>query len=156
MKINYFKEPSLSEDYVDVHYRQECETIGVVKDFFFSFHSIMGKKDNCIQKLHPGTIFYLEVVDRKLFAYQERNVFHLDYSLKSFLERFGAGGFIQIGKSTAVNIYKVNRVKADLNMRLRLVLDNGEFLILNRSYKKCFLEALKRIKEVTYETDKQT
>ena len=74
MKINYFKEPSLSEDYVDVHYRQECETIGVVKDFFFSFHSIMGKKDNCIQKHHPGTIFYLEVVDRKLFAYQERNV----------------------------------------------------------------------------------
>lgn len=151
MRIQYWKEPSLEEDRVDVHYRQETETIDVIREFFSSFNSIMGKKEDGIYKLHPGSIYYLEVVDRKLFAYQEKEVYQLDYSLRSYLELFGANGFIQIGKSMAVNIYKVNRLKADLNMRLRLQLDNGEVLILNRSYKKAFLEMLKHIKEVCHE-----
>ena len=106
-----------------------------------------------MQKLYPGSIYYLEVVDRKLFAYLKKEVYQLDYSLRSFLECFGTGGFIQIGKSLAVNIYKVNGVKTDLNMRLRLVMDNGEVLVLNRSYKKSFLEALQKIQEVCHENN---
>lgn len=151
MKIHYLKEPALSEDHVEIHYRQESETINLIRNFFLSFHSIIGKKDDCMQKLHPGSIYYLEVVDRKLFAYQEKEVYQLDYSLRNFLECFEAGGFIQIGKSLAVNIYKVNGVKTDLNMRLRLVMDNGEVLVLNRSYKKSFLDALQKIQEVCHE-----
>lgn len=148
MKVHYLEEASLEEDYVEVHYHQESETIELIKDFFLSFQSIYGRKDDCVKKLQSGSIYYLEVVDRKLFAYQEKEVWQLDYSLKAFLARFGTGGFIQIGKSTAVNIYKVSRIKADLNMKLRLMLDNGETLILNRSYKKSFLDALQKIQEV--------
>lgn len=151
MKINYWKEPSLEEDRVDVHYRQDSEAINVIRNFFLSFQSILGKKDGCILKLHPGSIYYLEVVDRKLFACLEKEVCQLDYSLKSFLDCFGTGGFVQTGKSTAVNIYKVAGVKADLNMRLRLIMNNGEILILNRSYKKTFLDALHQIREVYHE-----
>ncbi len=154
MKVNYLKEPSIKEDHVDVHYRKESETIDVIRDFFLSFHSVIGKKEDGMQKIHPASIFYLEVVDRKLFAYKEKEVYQLDYSLRRFLDCFGAEGFVQIGKSMAVNIYKVSRVKADINMRLRLVMDNGEILILNRSYKKAFLEALQRIKEVCDENYK--
>lgn len=153
MKIQYWKDPSLEEDRVDVHYRQETETIDVIREFFSSFNSIMGKKEDGMHKIHPGGIYYLEVVDRKLFAYQEKEVYQLDYSLRNYLELFGANGFVQIGKSMAVNIYKVNRLKADLNMRLRLQMDNGEVLILNRNYKKAFLEMLKHIKEVCYENN---
>lgn len=153
MKIQYWKDPSLEEDRVDVHYRQETETIDVIREFFSSFNSIMGKKEDGMHKIHPGSIYYLEVVDRKLFAYQEKEVYQLDYSLRNYLELFGANGFVQIGKSMAVNIYKVNRLKADLNMRLRLQMDNGEVLILNRNYKKAFLEMLKHIKEVCYENN---
>ena len=153
MKIHYLKEPALNEDYAEIHYRQESETIDLIRNFFLSFHSIIGKKDDCMQKLYPGSIYYLEVVDRKLFAYLKKEVYQLDYSLRSFLECFGTGGFIQIGKSLAVNIYKVNGVKTDLNMRLRLVMDNGEVLVLNRSYKKSFLEALQKIQEVCHENN---
>ena len=153
MKVQYLKEPLLKEDYVDVHYREETESIALVKDFFQSLHSIIGKKEDCMQKLHPGSIYYLEVVDRKLFAYQEKEVYQLDYSLRSFLACFENSGFVRIGKSTAVNLYKVNKVKADLNMRLHLVMENGEMLILNRSYKKSFLDALHHIQEVCHESD---
>lgn len=153
MKIHYLREPSLKEDYVEVHYREENDVIEVIRNFFFSFESIMGKRDGCTQKLHPGSIYYLEVVDRKLFAYQEKEVWQIDGSLRYFLDCYGESGFVQIGKSMAVNLYRVSRVKADLNMRLRLLMDNGEVLVLNRNYKKAFMEALQQLQEVCHEND---
>lgn len=63
MKVQYIKEPLLKEDYVDVHYREETESIALIKNFFLSLHSIIGKKDDYIQKLHPNSIYYLKVVD---------------------------------------------------------------------------------------------
>lgn len=99
MKVHYLKEPLLKEDYIDVHYREESESIEVIRNFFLSFQYIVGKKDDCLQKLHPGSIYYLEVVDRKLFAYQEKEVYQLDYSLRSFLSCFETSGFVRIGKS---------------------------------------------------------
>lgn len=153
MKIHYLREPSLKEDYVEVHYREENDAVEVIRNFFFSFESIMGKRDGCTQKLHPGSIYYLEVVDRKLFAYQEKEVWQIDGSLRYFLDCYGESGFVQIGKSMAVNLYRVSRVKADLNMRLRLLMDNGEVLVLNRNYKKAFMEALQQLQEVCHEND---
>ncbi len=151
MKIHYFKNPSLEEERVEVHYRQESEEIEVIRDFFTSLYSIMGKKEDGVHKLQPGSIYYLEVVDRRLFAYQEKEVYQLDYSLRGFLDCFGTSGFVQIGKSMAVNIYKVNKIRASVNMRLSLAMDNGEMLVLNRSYKKAFLDALHQIQEVCHE-----
>lgn len=153
MKIHYLREPSLKEDYVEVHYREENDAVEVIRNFFFSFESIMGKRDGCTQKLHPGSIYYLEVVDRKLFAYQEKEVWQIDGSLRYFLDCYEESGFVQIGKSMAVNLYRVSRVKADLNMRLRLLMDNGEVLVLNRNYKKAFMEALQQLQEVCHEND---
>lgn len=149
MKIRYERNASLKEDYVEVHYREESEKIEVIRNFFSSFQSVTGKKEEGIYKIYPGSIYYLEMVDRKLFAYLEKEVYQLEYSMRHFLECFDNQGFVQIGKSTLVNLYKVSRVKADLNMRLRLFMDNGEVLILNRTYKKTFLEALRRIQSMS-------
>lgn len=44
MKIQYYKEPALKEDHVDVHFREETEKIGIIRDFFSSFEGIMGKR----------------------------------------------------------------------------------------------------------------
>lgn len=153
MKIQYWKNPALQEDLVDVHYREENETIAVIRDFFGSFNRITGKNENGVRKLHPDSIYYLEVVDRKLFACLETDVYELAYTLHRFLDLFSANGFVRIGKSAAVNVYKVGSIQADFNMHLRLRLDNDEILILNRSYKKSFLAALQHIREVCHETD---
>lgn len=151
MKVNYNRDPLLQEDRVDVNYREESEQIEIIRNFFSSLQSIIGKRDDEVRVLHPGSIYYLEMVDRKLFAYQTKDVYQLDYSMKRFLDCFGANGFTQISKNTIVNLYRVRQVKADLNMRLKLVMDNDEMLILNRTYKKTFLDTLYRIQEVYHE-----
>lgn len=151
MKVSYNKDSSLQENRVDIHYREENEQLEIIRNFFSSLQSIAGKKDNEVCMLHPGSLYYLEVVDRKLFAYQANEVYQLDYSMKQFLDCFGADGFVQISKNTIVNLYRVKQVKTDLNMRLKLVMDNAEMLILNRTYKKNFLDALYHIQEVCHE-----
>ncbi|MDE6608482.1 MAG: LytTR family transcriptional regulator DNA-binding domain-containing protein [Lachnospiraceae bacterium] len=151
VRVNYNKDISLQEDKVDIHYREENEQLEIIRNFFSSLQSITGKKDDEVCILHPGSIYYLEVVDRKLFAYQVGEIYQLDYSMKQFLDCFGANGFVQISKNTIVNLYRVKKVKTDLNMRLKLVMDNEEMLILNRTYKKNFLDALYHIREVYHE-----
>lgn len=151
MRVNYIKDSSLNEDRADIYYREENEQIEIIRNFFSSMRSITGRKEDEIHLLHPGSIYYLELVDRKLYAYQMREVYQLDYSMKLFLDCFGANGFVQISKNTIVNLFRVKQVKADLNMRLKLVMDNDEMLILNRTYKKIFLDALYHIQEVNHE-----
>lgn len=151
MRVNYVRDSSLNEDRVDICYREENEQIEIIRNFFSSMHSIAGRKGYEMHLLHPGSIYYLELVDRKLFAYQMQEVYQLDYSMKHFLDCFGANGFVQISKNTIVNLYRVKQVKADLNMRLKLMMDNDEMLILNRTYKKIFLDALYHIREVGHE-----
>ena len=148
MRVSYNKNPSLQEDRVDIYYREENEQLEIIRNFFSSLQSIVGKKDDEVCMLHPGSIYYLEVVDRKLFAYQEKEVYQLECSMRHFLDNYGKSGFVQIGKSMVVNLYKVDQVKTDLNMRLKLLMDNGETLILNRTYKKSFLHALTHMQNI--------
>ncbi len=42
-----------------------------------------------------------------------------------------------------MNVYKVRQLTADMNMRMQLLLDNGEKVVLNRSYKNEFLQFIK-------------
>ncbi|MDE6387286.1 MAG: LytTR family transcriptional regulator DNA-binding domain-containing protein [Lachnospiraceae bacterium] len=151
MRVSYNRDSSLQEDRVDIQYREESEQIEIIRNFFSSMQSITGRKEDEICVLHPGSIFYLETVERKLFAYQAGDVYQLDYSMKRFLDCFGCEGFVQISKNTIVNLYRVKYVKTDLNMRLKLVMDNDEVIVLNRTYKKNFLEALYHIREVCHE-----
>lgn len=153
MRISYHKDALLQEDRVEVNYREENGQIEIIRNFLSSMQSITGKRDDMVCVLQPGSIYYLEVVDRKLFAYQAGDVYQLEYSMKRFMECFNAEGFVQISKNTIVNLYRVRQVKTDLNMRLKLVMDNDEILILNRTYKKNFLDALYHIQEVCHENN---
>ena len=77
MKIQYYQEASLKEDYVEVHFREETEQIEAVRSFFDSCNRIAGKQEDGVKMLHPGSIYYLEVVERKLFACQEKEVYQI-------------------------------------------------------------------------------
>lgn len=68
MKVQYYQEASLKEDYAAVHFREETEEIRAVRSFFSSFNSIMGKKEDGIYKLYPCSIFWIVLKNRVLCA----------------------------------------------------------------------------------------
>ncbi len=116
-------------------------------NYLESYTSILGKKEEEIKPISIGEIFYLEVIERRCYAYLEKEVYQIDYNLKSFQEGFSNNGFVQIGKSMLVNVFKVNHMKTDLNMKMQLIMENGETLVLNRTFKAKFISYLKKVKE---------
>lgn len=155
MKINQYKDNNLYENYVDIHYKDiDAEVQGIIK-YCESIQIIVGKRDNEQKKIIPSEIYYCEIVDRKCYAYLEKAVYQIDYSIQKLLDLFFNNGFVRISKAMVVNIFKINHLKTDINMRVHIYMDNGEKIILNRTYKKNFFDYLNKIKkENKYEVDK--
>lgn len=144
MQIQYYEKPELSENRVDVFYKEYNEEIESLVAFLEKDQMLIGTQERQTCRIAVSEIYYLEIVDRRCFAYLDKEVYQLELNLKSFLEKYEQTGFVQIGKSTIVNIRYVNRIVPDLNMRLNLIMENEEKLIVNRSYKKAFMDCLKR------------
>ena len=145
MKVNYHQDATLTENRIEVYYGELDSEIAGVMNYLEAYAAILGKRDELQRKIFPAEIFYLEVVDRRCYAYLEHEVYQVDYALKDFLERFCSNGFIQIGKSMLVNVYKVSHMKTDFNMKMQLMMNNGEHLVLNRAYKARFISFLKNM-----------
>lgn len=144
MKVNYYQDAALPEDRVDIYYRKQDEEITGLMEYLEAEQVIAGRKDQTVKRIFLREIYYLEIVDRHCFAYLDREVFQIEYNLKLFLEKYAALGFIQIEKSLAVNLHRIDRIRPDLNMRMHLIMENGEELVLNRAYRKPFMECLKK------------
>lgn len=144
MEINYYEDLALPNNRVDIYYREQDEELQSLIAFLDAEQAVLGRNAQDTKRILLKDICYLEIVDRRCFAYLDNEVFQIAYSLKSFLEKYRTNGFVQIGKSLIVNLRKINRIKPDLNMRMYLLLENGESLVLNRAYKKNFMECLKK------------
>ncbi len=144
MEINYYEDPAIPNNRVDIYYREQDEEIQSLMAYLDTAQNILGRNARETKRIPLRDICYLEVVDRHCFAYLDNEVFQITHTLKSFLEKYQPGGFVQIGKSLVVNLRKIDRIKPDLNMKMYLLLENGETLILNRAYKKDFMECLKK------------
>lgn len=145
MQIQYYEKPELEESRVEIFYNEYNAEIENLASFLEKEQVLLGTKERETCKFAVSEIFYLEIVDRHCFAYLDKEVYQLELNLKNFLEKYADIGFVQVGKSTIVNIRYVNQIIPDLNMRLNLIMENGEKLIVNRSYKKAFMDGLKRV-----------
>lgn len=147
LKINVYHEPDLKENHVDLHYNLIDEETAAIKQYLSAVDGTIAGKDEETERermLSPGEILYVEVVDRKTYAYLKNSVWRISYGLQQFIDKFGHAGFARNNKSMLVNIYHIQELKAQMNMRVNILMDNGELIILNRSYKNDFYKYLER------------
>lgn len=149
MKLIKTREENLKENFLELHYNTiDEETERVLDRLKEPVRYIEGTSGERKTAVAVTDIFYMETVDRKNFAYTEDECLEVKESLKDFTDEFAGSGFVRIGKSCVVNLHKVKRLEGDLNMRVLIFLKNGEKLVMNRSYRSEFYEALKRIQGV--------
>lgn len=88
-------------------------------------------------------IYYFEMVDHKIFAYTESEVYRLHCmtlaSLKEDLKHFG---FYQINVRTLVNVKHIQQYHKQKGCRRRMILDNGDVLVSSRHYRQEFDEMM--------------
>lgn len=147
MKINYYEDIRYKEPRVDVYYSHADEEVRNLMSFLEKDQIIVGTMEHQLKHIFLNQIYYLEIVDRRCFAYLEKEVYQISYNLKEFADTYGINGFVQTGKSTVVNINHIDRIVPDLNMRMHLLMNNGERLVLNRAYKKSFINYLKKARK---------
>lgn len=138
MQIHKFRDRKLAEDYIDIHYREENAQIRGLFSYLDTMMAIVGKNEQGKKLIAVSEIYYCEIVDRKCFAYLEKDVYQIDYSLQQFLDNFHGQGMVRVSKSMCVNVFFLARIQTDFNMKAKLIMKNGEELQLNRSYKNEF------------------
>lgn len=101
---------------------------------------LTGRKDGTTYLLDAEKVLYMESVDGKCFLYTGSDVYESPLRLSELEAELSDSGFFRISRSALVNLHCVRTLKADLNRRIRITMENGEQLIASRQY----AEALKR------------
>ncbi len=83
-------------------------------------------KDGEIFVLDVSKIVYIESVERKTFVYTESDVYESDLRLYEIQERLCESGFFRASKSCIVQLCFIRSLKADIDRRIRVSLENGE------------------------------
>lgn len=139
MKINEYQQKDIPEDRVDFYYRIKTKEVNEILNFLRK-HSqrLIGKADGKELIFSLNDVYYFESVDKKTFAYLNHEVVRLEIRLQDLEKAYFELGFVRVNKSTILNVYKINSLKPEVNMRVMALLDNGEKIQINRSYKAKF------------------
>lgn len=147
MKVQLYNNRTIQEEHIDIHYRQMSPLIKRVMAIAGNKETrtqIMAKSDVGKQMyINVDDILYFDSVDKKTFLYTSTDVHEFQDPLSDIEEYMAADGFIRINKSVIANIYHIESIKPEVNMRISAIMDNGEILMINRSYKKSFVKFLK-------------
>ena len=147
MKLIKTREEGLAENYLELHYdKLDDEARTVIARIDSSLARVEGRCDDARVSVPVSDVLYFESVDRKTFAYTSEMSIEMNRSLAAALDKFSQAGLIRISKSAVVNVYQIDRLQGDLNMRVIIFLKNGEKLIMNRGYRNEFFARLEELK----------
>lgn len=144
MKLKVIEDSKLLEDRIEIYCHKKTPIIEAVIQLVEEHKpNWIGLYNEEKQVLDIDEIDYFEAVDKRCFAYLEKKVFEVKYTLLQIEDFLSPYGFIRINKSNIVSIYKIEKIKCATNMHLIVVLANGKQLIISRHYKKLFEAYLK-------------
>lgn len=156
MKLNLNEDKNLREEHVDIYYakmrpviKQLIDTVNSERPTLSGRPADEDMDDGEAVMIDPKEVYYLDHIDRKLFAYTRTGCYRLMTTLSACEEQLWNYGFVRVSKSNLVNIYKIRQLKPDLNMKVYASFDNGERICINRSYKKTFNEYLQRMRRIS-------
>lgn len=151
MKINLFQRKELGEEYADIYYSEMSEEIrNICSIFGEKKFELYGIEDEEKQLLPIQDIYYFESVEKRTFAYMRTKVYQIQYNLTELEDRLSEQGFIRINKSVVINIFKIKKIRSELNMRVQAQLLNKEEIMISRHYKTGFEKYLIKMRGVMH------
>ena len=144
MKLFLREIPEISETEVEVRYRErDNEVDNLVRVIRSSTDVLPGiNEKGDMEMIYISQILYIEAVDRDVFAYKTDGVYKIRKTLYELEDDLREKFFVRISKSTIVNIKAVRSVAPEDFRRIKLLLKNGEYLIVSRNYANDFKAAI--------------
>lgn len=137
MKISINIDPELSDTEIVVNCAAITdETESIIAALRMADNQLTVTRDGETHILDISKIAYIETVDRKTFVYTEKDYYESKMKLYEMDDRLcnSCGGFLRISKSCIVRLKYICSLKAELDRRIRITLENGEQLIASRQY----------------------
>lgn len=136
MKIFVKDKMNLSETEVEIRCKErDTEVEAVLESIKIASDSIMGEKENGdMEPVRISRVLYFEAVDRNVFAYTVDDFFRVRRTLYDLEDYLIQKYFVRISKSTIVNLKAVKSVAPEDGRRLKLLLRNGEWIVVSRNY----------------------
>lgn len=143
MKLNLFHRPDAAYEHIDIVYRKMTTRLeSLIEVIEQGTPHLEGRDEDGIVSFPFNQVFYFETVDRRSYAYLEKQVYQVSITLGEAERLFSAHGFCRINKSQVLNLYCIRRVRPTAGMRIAAQMENGEELVINRSYRRYFDQAL--------------
>ncbi|MCM1388500.1 MAG: LytTR family transcriptional regulator DNA-binding domain-containing protein [Bacillus sp. (in: Bacteria)] len=132
-------EINVDENVTDTHIAISCKKLTPeIEKMLAMLHILERKlsvtKDAEIYFLDVSKVVYIEAVDRKTFIYTKESVYESDFKLYELEQQLEECGFFRVSKACLLQLKYVQSMKADLNRRIRVTLENGEQIMVSRQY----------------------
>ena len=136
MKIFVKDKVKISETEVEIRCREKDSEVEAVLESIKSVSdTLMGEKENGDKEpVRVPKVLYFEAVDRNVFAYTTDNFYRVKRTLYDLEDYLTKKHFVRISKSTIVNLKAVKSVAPEDGRRLKLLLRNGEWIVVSRNY----------------------
>lgn len=95
---------------------------------------LTGKKDGEVHLIDPSQVIYIESVDRRTFLYTAGAVYESELRLYELEQRLEEAGFCRASKSCLIQLRKIRSLRAEIDRKLRVTMENGEQIIASRLY----------------------
>lgn len=138
MKISINIDPALTDTEIVINCGSiTAETENIIAALRMANNQLTVIKDGVTHILDLSKIAYIETVDRRTFVYTENDCYESKwklYEIDNILCNPCGSGFFRISKSCIVRLKYIRTLKADIERRVRITLENGEQLIVSRQY----------------------
>lgn len=92
--------------------------------------------------LDVSKVMYMESVDKKTFVYTGNEVYESSLRLYELEEQLAEYGFLRASKSCIMQLKYIKSLKADIDRKIRVTMENGERLMVSRQYADSFKRKL--------------
>lgn len=95
----------------------------------------VGKMDDKSTKIDISDVYYFENVERKLFLYTKKEVFHFDGTMADIEEMIEDTELVRVSRTCIMNTEHLKEMKQIKNSHLEAIMDNDEKIIIKENYK---------------------
>jgi len=143
LKIHINQQSDIVETKITINCRQISPEIEKIISLLRVMDlKLTGIKDNQTYILDVAKILYIDTVDKKTFFYTKTEVYETTLKLYELEEKLSVNDFLRANKSCIINFNQIKAIKADLDGKLLVTMNNGEKLFISRQYALSFKEKL--------------
>jgi len=139
LKIHINQQGDIAETEITINCRQISPEIEKIISLLRVMDlKLTGMKDNQTYILDVIKILYIDTVDKKTFFYTKTEVYETTLKLYELEERLSVNDFLRANKSCIINFNQIKSIKADLDGKLLVTMNNDEKLYISRQYASNF------------------